>query len=161
MLSDRRVKTGTSRGALAPAVHDSIYPDLFKTMLVPKAQELVATPFRFEGSRSKAQEFFETGLEKAFEQMRATQHPEYPLTVYYAFKQSESEAEGESNEEANSNGSKAKTIASTGWETMLEGLIRSGFTITGTWPIRTEMVNRSVGLGTNALASSIVLVCRR
>jgi len=138
----------------------SIYPDLFKTMLVPKAQELVATPYRFEGSRNKAQEFFEAGLEKAFEQMRATQHPEYPLTVYYAFKQAESEAEGERNEEANSNGSKAKTIASTGWETMLEGLIRSGFTITGTWPIRTEMVNRSVGIGTNALASSIVLVCR-
>ena len=142
----------------------SIYPDLFKTMLVPKAQELVATPFRFEGSRSKAQEFFETGLEKAFEQMRATQHPEYPLTVYYAFKQAESEVEDNRSEDESSNGSNVKAIASTGWETMLEGLIRSGFTITGTWPMRTEMANRSIGrsagIGTNALASSIVLVCR-
>src|SRR5207253_11317877 len=74
---------------------NAIYPDLFKTMLVPKAQELVATPYRFEGSKSKAQEFFETGLGKAFERMRAVQHPDYPLTVYYAFKQAESEAEGD------------------------------------------------------------------
>jgi len=136
-----------------------IYPDLFKTVLVPKAQELVATPYRFGGDRKKAQEFFEVGLGKAFERMRAVQHPEYPLTVYYAFKQAESEAEGDEGDEVN-NGSSVKVTASTGWETMLEGLIRSGFTITGTWPIRTEMVNRSVGLGTNALASSIVLVCR-
>jgi putative DNA methylase len=91
--------------------------------------------------------------------MRALQNPEYPLTVYYAFKQAESEIE--SDEDARSkNGNAAKATASTGWETMLEGLIRAGFTITGTWPIHTEMVNRSVGLGTNALASSIVLVCR-
>ena len=139
---------------------NAIYPDLFKTMLVPKAQELVATPYRFEGSKSKAQEFFETGLGKAFERMRAVQHPDYPLTVYYAFKQAESEAERDEGDELSKNGKGIKVTASTGWETMLEGLIRSGFTITGTWPIRTEMVNRSVGLGTNALASSIVLVCR-
>lgn len=138
----------------------SVYPDLFKTMLVPKAQELVATPYRFGGSKSKAQEFFETGLGKSFERMRAVQHPDYPLTVYYAFKQAESEVEDNADELEKSNGSKAKVTASTGWETMLEGLIRSGFTITGTWPMRTEMINRSVGLGTNALASSIVLVCR-
>ena len=135
-----------------------IYPDLFKTMLVPKAQELVATPYRFGGSKSKAQEFFEMGLGEAFERMRSIQNSDYPLTVYYAFKQVESEADEE--DESNSNGSTARVIASTGWETMLEGLIRSGFTITGTWPIRTEMANRSVGQGTNALASSIVLVCR-
>src|SRR3989441_373927 len=138
----------------------SIYPDLFETMLVPKAQELIATPYRFEGSKSRAQEFFETGLERAFEQMRVTQNPDYPLTVYYAFKQAESEAERDEGNELSKNGIGIKVTASTGWETMLEGLIRSGFTITGTWPIRTEMVNRSVGLGTNALASSIVLVCR-
>ncbi len=135
-----------------------IYPDLFKTVLVPKAQELVATPYRFGGDKKKAQEFFEQGLGHAFERMRATQHPEYPLTIYYAFKQAESEAE-EGGEEK-SNGRSPTMTASTGWETMLEGLIRSGFTITGTWPMRTEMLNRSVGLGTNALASSIVLVCR-
>lgn len=67
----------------------SVYPDLFRTMLVPKEQELVATPYRFGGSKSKAQEFFEAGLGKAFEHMRAIQHPDYPLTVYYAFKQAE------------------------------------------------------------------------
>jgi putative DNA methylase len=136
---------------------NSIYPELFKTLLVPKAQELVATPYRFDGSKSRAQEFFEAGLGNAFERMQAAQHPDYPLTVYYAFKQAESEEDGNDNDEVSSNG---KVTASTGWETMLEGLIRSGFTITGTWPMRTEMLNRSVGLGTNALASSIVLVCR-
>jgi len=138
----------------------AVYPDLFRTVLVPKAQELVATPYRFEGNKNKAQEFFETGLEHAFERMRAVQRPDYPLTVYYAFKQTESEAEEDEGGEANSNGNIIKAIASTGWETMLEGLIRAGFTITGTWPMRTELLNRSTGLGTNALASSIVMVCR-
>ena len=138
----------------------AVYPDLFRTMLVPKAQELVATPYRFEGNKSKAREFFEAGLGQAFERMRSLQDPDYPLTVYYAFKQAESEAEEDEGGEASSNGNIIKAIASTGWETMLEGLIRAGFTITGTWPMRTEMLNRSTGLGTNALASSIVLVCR-
>jgi putative DNA methylase len=138
----------------------AVYPDLFRTMLVPKAQELVATPYRFEGNKSKAREFFETGLGQAFERMRSVQHPDYPLTVYYAFKQAESEEEDDEGGEASSNGNIMRAIASTGWETMLEGLICTGFTITGTWPMRTEMLNRSVGLGTNALASSIVLVCR-
>jgi len=136
----------------------SVYPDLFKTMLVPKTPELVATPYRFGGSRSKAQAFFETGLAQAFERMCEAQHPDYPLTVYYAFKQAESESDEHDDGETESAG--VQVTASTGWETMLEGLIRSGFAITGTWPIRTEMVNRSVGQGTNALASSIVLVCR-
>ena len=86
--------------------------------------------------------------------MRSIQHPDYPLTVYYAFKQSEADS-------IESDGSKTLfATASTGWETMLEGLIKADFTITGTWPIRTEMMNRTVGQGTNALASSIVLVCR-
>src|SRR5712692_3768877 len=83
--------------------------------------------------------------------MHTIHHPDYPLTVYYAFKQAESD---------NDDGNKLFKTASTGWETMLEGLIRSGFAITGTWPIRTERAGRSVGQGTNALASSIVLVCR-
>ncbi len=140
---------------------NTIYPDLFKTMLVPKTQELVATPYRFGGSKIEAQKFFETGLGHAFERMRAVAHPDYPLTVYYAFKQAESEADGNDDIEENGNNNIAKKVtSSTGWETMLEGLIRSGFAITGTWPMRTEMVNRSVGLGSNALASSIVLVCR-
>ena len=140
----------------------AVYPDLFKTMLVPKAQELVATPYRFGGDKRKAEEFFETGLGNAFERMRAMQHPDYPLTVYYAFKQAESEADEdqEDSSEASNDGNNNTVIASTGWETMLEGLIRAGFTITGTWPMRTERTGRTVGIGTNALASSIVLVCR-
>ena len=127
-----------------------IYPSVFGTMLVPKSQELVATPYRFDGSKKKAQEFFEEGLGNAFARMRERANPEYPITVYYAFKQAESEG----------NGTGTTAVASTGWETMLEGLSATGFQITGTWPMRTEMGSRMVGQGTNALASSIVLVCR-
>lgn len=132
-----------------------IYQSLFATTLTPKSQELIASPYRHEGSRQKSQEFFEAGLGKAFERMREVQPADYPLTVYYAFKQSETEDDSDvdSLEEA--------TTASTGWETMLAGLIRSGFGVTGTWPMRTELGNRMVGMGSNALASSIVLVCRR
>ena len=127
-----------------------IYPDLFSTLLVPKAQELVATPYRFGGNRQKAQEFFEEGLGKAFERMNQISNIHYPFTVYYAFKQAESEQKGQADE----------SIASTGWETMLEGLIKADFSIGGTWPMRSELSNRMVASGTNALASSIVLVCR-
>ena len=130
-----------------------IYPDLFSTMLVPKAEELVATPYRFDGNREKAREFFETGLRRAFEKMRAAAHPDCPLAVYYAFKQAESDAKIK-------DGNGKNVLASTGWETMLEGLLQTGFQITGTWPMRTERSARTVSLGTNALASSIVLVCR-
>src|SRR5260370_21582761 len=138
----------------------SIYPEFFSTMLVPKAQELVAVPYRFNGSKSEAQKFFETGLQKAFEHMRTMQNPEYPLTVYYAFKQAESEANLDDKDVSKKNGNSAKLTASTGWETMLEGLVRAGFTITGTWPLRTELAERLRGMKSNALASSIVLVCR-
>jgi putative DNA methylase len=137
-----------------------IYPQIFSTLLVPKAQELIAAPYRFDGDRSKAQQFFEGGLEQAFAQMRKAQNPVYPLTVYYAFKQAESDADEDDSAEESSNGGVTKATASTGWETMLEGLIRAGFTISGTWPMRTELLNRSIGQGTNSLASSIVLVCR-
>ncbi|HVB25789.1 MAG TPA: DUF1156 domain-containing protein [Ktedonobacteraceae bacterium] len=129
----------------------TIYPDLFRTVLVPKERELVANPYRFDGDKEKAQQFFETGLKTVFDLMQKKHHPGYPLTIYYAFKQSEEEIS-----EINSHAA----IASTGWETMLEGLIGSGFTITGTWPISTEMANRSVGQKANALTSSIVFVCR-
>jgi putative DNA methylase len=131
-----------------------VYPQLFSTVLVPKAQELVATPYRFDGDKEKARQFFETGLGKAFERMRSAQHPNYPLTVFYAFKQAEVEDEADSGDPDDS------AVASTGWETMLEGLINAGFAVTGTWPMRSERTARSVALGTNALASSIVLVCR-
>ncbi len=130
---------------------NSIHPDLFRTLLVPKADELIASPYRHGGSRAAAQRFFEGGLSQAFHAIHRAQHPDYPFTVYYAFKQSENEEE---------DGAVATSIASTGWETMLEGLLASGFAITGTWPMRTELGNRMIGAGTNALASSIVIVCR-
>jgi putative DNA methylase len=128
-----------------------LYPDLFSTLLVPKKQELVATPYRFDGNKRAAQEFFELSFGKAFERLRGAQLSGYPLTVYYAFKQSESGAEEDHNQAGH---------ASTGWETMLEGLLRSGFQVTATWPMRSELSNRMVASGTNALASSIVLACR-
>lgn len=133
----------------------NIYPELFGTMLVPKTQELIAAPYRFDGSRDKARHFFEDGLGSAFSQMRVVQHPDYPLTVYYAFRQAESEED-----DSNDRGNGISIVASTGWETMLEGLLKAGFTITGTWPMRTELSNRPIASGRNALASSIVLVCR-
>lgn len=131
-----------------------IYPSLFATLLTPKTQELIASPYRHEGSKDKAQAFFETGLGQAFRQMQTAQNSDYPFTVYYAFKQAETDEGDEDDDESEA------VVVSTGWETMLEGLIRSGFSVHGTWPMRTERSVRSVGLGTNALASSIVLVCR-
>jgi putative DNA methylase len=129
-----------------------IYPDIFSTLLVPKAQELIATPYRFDGSRERAQQFFDDGFGRAFAHMRNAQHPDFPLTVYYAFKQAETD---ESDDERESVG-----VVSTGWETMLEAMLRSDFQVTGTWPLRSELSNRPVASGTNALASSIVLACR-
>ena len=127
------------------------YPELFRTMLVPKTEELVATPYRFDGSIEKARGFFEDGMLKTFRQVYTYAREDVPVTIYYAFKQSESE-------EDDNNG---KQIASTGWETMLSAIIRAGFSITGTWPMRTELQVRQLASGTNALASSIVLVCRK
>ncbi|MBN1565667.1 MAG: DUF1156 domain-containing protein, partial [Anaerolineae bacterium] len=126
--------------------------DIFGTVLVPKTPELIASPYRFDGNKSAADRHFEDGLVRAFTHARRMVHPEYPLTVYYAFKQSES-----TKDEDNENG---RAISSTGWETMLEGLIQAGFTVDGTWPMRTERGGRTNSLEANALASSIVLVCR-
>ena len=128
-----------------------LYPEIFSTILVPKKQELIATPYRFDGDKDAARTFFEEGFTKAFNGMRSDQLSGFPLTVFYAFKQSES---GDGNE------SGTASQVSTGWETMLEGLIRGGFQVTGTWPMRTEGAGRMIALGTNALASSIVLACR-
>ena len=127
------------------------YPKLFRTMLVPKNEELIATPYRHDGSVEKARNFFEDGMYKTCCQIHAYAREDVPVTIYYAFKQSESESDEKSGEKT----------ASTGWETMLSAIIRSGFAITGTWPMRTEMANRSIASGANALASSIVLVCRK
>lgn len=123
------------------------YPKLFRTMLVPKAEELVATPYRFDGSVEKARDFFEDGMFRTCCQLYQYTREDVPVTIYYAFKQSETDEDD--------------ATASTGWETMLSAIIRAGFSITGTWPMRTEMANRTVASGTNALASSIVLVCRK
>ncbi|TAD76279.1 MAG: DUF1156 domain-containing protein [Oscillatoriales cyanobacterium] len=128
----------------------SLYSEVFGTLLSPKSQELVANPYRFGGNKQKAREFFEKGLGEAFQQMYEASNHKYPLTVYYAFKQSETDQKGKDDE----------SIASTGWETMLEGLIKANFSINGTWPMRSELSNRMVASGSNALASSIVLVCR-
>lgn len=121
-----------------------IHPSLFASMLVPKAEELVANPHRHSG-RDGAEKFFETGFEHVFARARAGASEDYPITVYYAFKQSELAAEG---------------ITSTGWATILEGMIREGWAITATWPVRSERSGRMISVGTNALASSIVLVLR-
>lgn len=124
------------------------FPDLLKTMLVPKAEELVATPYRFEGGAQEAQIFFESGMLKAFSQINKSSG-QLPVTVYYAYKQSESTEVDDT-----------KITSSTGWETMLAALTTAGFVITGTWPMHTE---RETGLKSyvNALASSIILVCRK
>ncbi|NLF11133.1 MAG: DUF1156 domain-containing protein, partial [Anaerolineaceae bacterium] len=122
-----------------------VFPEIFSTLLVPKTPELIASPYRFNGVTEAANRHLETGLVRAFAKMREIIPPEYPLTVYYAFKQTEIVAVEDTG---------------TGWETMLNGLMESGLSIVGTWPIRTEMGSRMVGQGTNALASSIVLVCR-
>ena len=126
------------------------YPNLFRTMLVPKVEELVATPYRFDGSMEKARDFFEDGMLHTCQQIYQYAREDVPVTIYYAYKQSDTDT-GES---------ETKT-ASTGWETMLSAVIQAGFAITGTWPMRTEMAVRSIASGTNALASSIVLVCRK
>lgn len=129
-----------------------VYPELFSTVVTPKADELIATPYRHDGSKERATRFFESGLRQVFARMRDQGLPDYPTTIYYAFKQSETEASDDEDE--------SSETASTGWETMLQGLVDSGFAINGTWPTRTEMKTRLVAMGTNALASCIVLVCR-
>lgn len=122
-----------------------VFPDLFATLAVPKAEELVATPYR-HGSKEKAETFFLDGMTQAMHRLAEQAHPAFPVTIYYAFKQSETESES--------------GTSSTGWETFLDAVIRVGFSLSGTWPMRTELSDRIIGSGANALASSIVLVCR-
>ena len=123
-----------------------VFPELFATLAVPKTEELVATPYR-HGSKDAAETFFLSGMTRALRQLSEQAHPGFPVTIYYAFKQSETKGDA--------------GTASTGWETFLDAVIRSGFAITGTWPVRTERENRKRNQDANALASSIVLVCRR
>ncbi|WP_206661990.1 DUF1156 domain-containing protein [Propioniciclava tarda] len=121
-----------------------VHPSLFGSILVPKAEELVANPYRHNG-KDGAENFFERGFAQVFAKVRMEASTDYPITVYYAFKQSELQKEG---------------LSSTGWATILEGIIREGWAITATWPVRTERAGRMTSVGTNALASSIVLVLR-
>ena len=123
-----------------------VFPDLFATLAVPKAEELVATPYR-HGNKEKAETFFLAGMGQAMRRLAEQTHPVFPVTIYYAFKQSEKKGD--------------EGTSSTGWETFLDAVIEAGFSVTGTWPMRTELGNRMIGMGTNALASSIVLVCRQ
>lgn len=123
----------------------NIYPDLFSTMLVPKADELIATPYRHEGSKEKAKKFFEDGMLETCKQIYKYTKNDIPVTIYYAYKQSDFNPSGDAS----------------GWESMLNAIIQAGFAITGTWPIKTESPGRILARGTNALASSIVLVCRK
>ena len=121
-----------------------VFPDLFATVAVPKAAELVATPYR-HGTKEKAETFFLDGMTQAMHHLAEQAHPAFPVTIYYAFKQSENENDA--------------GTASTGWETFLDAVIRAGFAVTGTWPMRTEQ-SAALKTAVNSLASSIVLVCR-
>jgi putative DNA methylase len=123
-----------------------VLPGLLATMAVPKAKELVATPYR-HGGKEAAEDFFLKGMTKAMAGIASQASPCFPVSIYYAFKQSETK--------------EAAGTASTGWETFLAAVMKSGLAITGTWPVRTEREGRSIGIGANALASSVVLVCQR
>ena len=125
----------------------SVFPDLFATLAVPKSEELVAFAYRHDEGRRGAEEFFLNGMTRAMHRLAEQAHPAFPVTIYYAFKQAE--------------GDGVDGIASTGWDTFLGAVIQAGFAIGGTWPMRTERSARSRGIGSNALASSIVLVCRK
>jgi putative DNA methylase len=127
----------------------SFFPNLAATMLTPQSAEIVATPFIGDGERSP-REHFRDGMSRAFARMYEVHDPRFPVTVFYALKEAE-EAVG---------GRDGGGLISTGWETMLEALIEAGFAVVGTWPMRTERGARSVGIGTNALASSVVMTCR-
>ena len=123
-----------------------IFPNLYATLAVPKAEELVATPYR-HGGKAEAEAFFLDGMTRAMHNLAEQAHPAFPVTIYYAFKQSDTKEDGGTH--------------STGWETFLAAVLQAGFALTGTWPMRTEMKTRQIAMGTNALASSIVLVCRQ
>jgi putative DNA methylase len=129
---------------LRPSI-GKVWPDLFRRLATPKSEELVATPFR-NGGKSQAENFFMKGMGAALTSIQKLSSETHPVAIYYAFKQAELADEG---------------ITSAGWASFLQAIITGGFTICGTWPVRTELANRMRGQGSNALASSIVLVCRK
>ncbi|WP_417273893.1 DUF1156 domain-containing protein [Celeribacter halophilus] len=123
----------------------TVYPDVFSTLAVPKMEELVADRVR-HGSAQNADVFFMEGMQAAVSRMCQGSSGDYPAAIYYAFKQSEIEQEG---------------VSSTGWATFLEAVVRANYAVVGTWPLRTELANRMRGIGANALANSVVIVCRK
>ena len=129
---------------MKPALRET-YPDLFGILATPKSEELIATPYRHDG-KAGAEAFFLNGMSKAIANMVRQSSPDYPAAIYYAFKQSEIAQEG---------------ISSTGWATFLQAILEAGYAVVGTWPIRTEKPGRMISVGTNALANSVVLVCRK
>ena len=133
------------------------FPELFTTVLTPKNEEIIAAPHRFSGSKAEACDFFEKRLGNVFDSINAAHDGDVPFTVFYAFRQTESEDEDTPGDEDDD---VTESLVSTGWETMLQGLNTAGFAVVGTWPVRTEGKTRLRGLDSNALASSIVLVCR-
>jgi putative DNA methylase len=120
------------------------FPELFNTVLTPKAEELVADPVR-QGGREESEKFFRAGFSRVFSRIRADAGDKYPISIFYGFKQSESSDEG---------------IVSTGWESLLESMLTTGWQVTATWPMHTERTGRGREIASNALASSIVLTCR-
>ena len=131
-----------------------VYPKIFRTVQVPKDEELIASPYRHQNDKDRAKDFFESGMSAACRQIYAYARDDVPVTIYYAFKQRDA---------ASSDGDSSipGATSSSGWETMLSSIVNAGFQITGTWPIRTEGKTRMLAQGTNALSSSIVLVCRK
>jgi len=129
---------------LKPALK-TVFPDVFGILATPKSEELVATPYR-HGGKEAAEAFFLDGMRRAIANMASQSSEHFPATIYYAFKQSEVAQEG---------------ISSTGWATFLQAVVEAGYAVVGTWPMRTEMANRMIASGTNALANSVVLVCRK
>ncbi len=121
------------------------YPELFSVLATPKSEELVAIPYR-HGDKASAESFFLEGMTDTFANMAHQVSSDYPMTVYYAFKQSEISEAG---------------VSSKGWATFLQAVIETGYAVVGTWPMRTELANRMIASGTNALANSVVLVCRK
>lgn len=129
---------------MKPALRD-VYPELFGVISTPKSEELVASSHR-HGGRDAAEAFFMAGMTRAISNMASQSSLNYPATIYYAFKQSEVSEEG---------------ISSTGWATFLQAVVEAGYAVVGTWPVRSEQTYRMVATGTNALANSVVLVCRK
>lgn len=122
----------------------NIYPSVLTTISTPKKEELIASPYRFK--KKEAKDFFEDGMAKTCQNLFEYTNKDIPVTIYYAFKQSDDDSDGK---------------ASSGWETMLSAIIKAGFTITGTWPISTERSVRTVAIDSNALATSVIIVCRK